>query len=197
MMNQVRTGEMIRALREQQQLTQLALAERLHISDKTVSKWERGCGAPDVSLLPQLAEALQIDVEVLLKGELPSNRQSSGNLCRARFYRCGQCGNLLFSTDGALSRCCGRRLAAMVPKAPDEDHMLNVTRDGEEWYITSSHPMEREHALTFLALVSGDTVLVRRLYPEWNVEVRLPYLPGASLLWCCTNHGLFCRRLKR
>ena len=55
-MNQVRTGEMIRALRQQQQLTQLALAERLHISDKTVSKWERGCGAPDVSLLPQLAE---------------------------------------------------------------------------------------------------------------------------------------------
>lgn len=196
-MNQVRTGEMIRALRQQQQLTQLALAERLHISDKTVSKWERGCGAPDVSLLPQLAEALQIDMEVLLKGELPSNRQSSGNLSRVRFYRCGQCGNLLFSTDGVLSRCCGRRLAALVPKAPDKDHMLDVTRDGEEWYITSSHPMEREHALTLLALVSGDTVLVRRLYPEWNVEVRLPYLPNASLLWCCTNHGLFWQRLKR
>lgn len=41
-MDQIKTGALIRRLRLEQGLTQLALAERLHISDKAVSKWERG-----------------------------------------------------------------------------------------------------------------------------------------------------------
>lgn len=44
-MDQIRTGSLIRRLRLEQGMTQLALAERLGVSDKAVSKWERGCGA--------------------------------------------------------------------------------------------------------------------------------------------------------
>ena len=43
-------GTMIQRLREQQNLTQKALAERLAVSDKTISKWETGRGLPDMSL---------------------------------------------------------------------------------------------------------------------------------------------------
>lgn len=46
-MDQIRTGSLIRRLRLEQGMTQLALAERLGVSDKAVSKWKRGCGAPD------------------------------------------------------------------------------------------------------------------------------------------------------
>ena len=51
-MDQVKTGKLIRSLRQQKSLTQLALAEMLGVSDKAVSKWERGCGAPDISPSP-------------------------------------------------------------------------------------------------------------------------------------------------
>ena len=56
-MNAQEIGTMIQRLREQQNLTQKALAERLAVSDKTISKWETGRGLPDMSLFQPLAEA--------------------------------------------------------------------------------------------------------------------------------------------
>lgn len=49
-------------------LTQQALADKLHITNKAVSKWETGEGLPDISLLVDLADALQISVDELLQG---------------------------------------------------------------------------------------------------------------------------------
>ena len=48
-------GALIRALRLEKGLTQRALAEKIGVGDKAVSKWERGMGCPDVTLLPALA----------------------------------------------------------------------------------------------------------------------------------------------
>ena len=69
-MDQIRTGELIRAMRLRKKLTQAALAERLGVSDKAVSKWERGCGAPDVSTLPLFASELGIDMENLIQNTI-------------------------------------------------------------------------------------------------------------------------------
>ena len=49
---------MIRRLRRELGLTQLQLAGRLGVSDKAVSKWERGLGSPEVSTLPRLSQVL-------------------------------------------------------------------------------------------------------------------------------------------
>lgn len=54
-MDQIKIGELIRLLRQKQGMTQLELAEKIGISDKAVSKWERGCGAPDLAVLPILS----------------------------------------------------------------------------------------------------------------------------------------------
>ena len=54
-MDQIKTGALIRTLRQKEGLTQQALADRLGVSDKAISKWERGCGAPELTLLPMLA----------------------------------------------------------------------------------------------------------------------------------------------
>ena len=51
------TGEVIRSLREKRRLTQRDLAQRLNVSDKTISKWETGRGLPDITLLEPLAGA--------------------------------------------------------------------------------------------------------------------------------------------
>lgn len=61
-MNQKKIGELIRAARREHGFTQQELAAQMHISDKTISKWECGLGCPDLSLLPQLSEILGLDL---------------------------------------------------------------------------------------------------------------------------------------
>lgn len=67
-MDPIKTGAVIRSQRQKNGMTQLELAGKLCVSDKTVSKWECGSGAPDISLLPALARALDVDVKALLYG---------------------------------------------------------------------------------------------------------------------------------
>ena len=59
-------GRFIAQRRKERNLTQRELAEKLHVTDKAVSKWERGAGCPDISLLEPLAEALELSVDQLL-----------------------------------------------------------------------------------------------------------------------------------
>lgn len=69
MLNQIKTGAFIAQMRKEQELTQKQLADKLNISDKTVSKWETGKGLPEVSLMMPLCETLRISVNELLSGE--------------------------------------------------------------------------------------------------------------------------------
>lgn len=68
-MNQIKTGKFIAEMRKDKELTQRQLADKLNISDKTVSKWETGKGRPEVSLMLPLCEILEISVNELLTGE--------------------------------------------------------------------------------------------------------------------------------
>lgn len=68
-MDQIKIGRFIAEERKQKKYTQRALADRLGISDKTISKWERGNGFPEVSLLLPLCDELKITVNELLSGE--------------------------------------------------------------------------------------------------------------------------------
>ena len=63
------TGENIAVLRKKMGLTQLQLAEKLNISDKTVSRWENGLGFPEVTQFPALAKILGVTVDFLMTGE--------------------------------------------------------------------------------------------------------------------------------
>ena len=65
-MNKERLGIFIAENRKALDMTQKDLAERLHITDKAVSKWERGLSYPDVTLLEPLAAALGLGVEELM-----------------------------------------------------------------------------------------------------------------------------------
>ncbi len=174
-MDQARTGALIRALRQNKQLTQRQLADAIGVSDKAVSKWERGCGAPDISLLPRLSQALGTSAEALLRGDLEENDLANGNMKRVRFCVCPHCGNLLLASDAADVTCCGQTLRPLTPQTPDAGHRLAAELSDGEWYLTSDHPMRREHYLSFAALVNEDTVVLRRLYPEWGAQTRLPY----------------------
>ena len=67
-MDAEKTGKFICEKRKAINLTQKELAEKLHITDKAVSKWERGLSFPDISILIPLAEILNISLYDLLKG---------------------------------------------------------------------------------------------------------------------------------
>ena len=67
-MDNIKIGKLIAKRRKQKGLTQSQLAEYLGVSNKTVSKWETGGGLPDISLLIDLADALSITIDDLLKG---------------------------------------------------------------------------------------------------------------------------------
>lgn len=68
-MDQIKTRKFIAQMRKERGLTQIQLADKLFISNKTISKWETGKGMPEVSLMLPLCEALGINVNELLTGE--------------------------------------------------------------------------------------------------------------------------------
>ena len=68
-MDQVKIGKFIAACRKEKGLTQASLAEKLGITDRAVSKWETGKSLPDASIMLELCELLEINVNELLTGE--------------------------------------------------------------------------------------------------------------------------------
>lgn len=193
-MDCAKVGALILQLRREMRLTQRQLAERLHISAKTVSKWERGQGCPDVSLLRELSGVLNVNIEKILAGELNANRPDGGNMKKLKFYVCPDCGNLLTATGEAEITCCGRRLFPLEPRPAEGEHRLHIEPVEDEWYITSPHEMSKAHHLRFVAYLRGDSLQLVRLYPEQDCALRLPRLRGGTLYFCCSRHGLWVQR---
>ena len=68
-MDAKKLGNFIADVRKGQQMTQAELAEKLHVTDKAVSKWERGLGFPDIKTIEPLAEALGVSVMEIMRAE--------------------------------------------------------------------------------------------------------------------------------
>ena len=190
-MNNVKIGKLIYNLRKEKNLTQVQLAERMNISDKTVSKWERGFGCPEVSLLPELSTILDVDLENLLSGELDRNEILGGSMKKLQFYICPACGNMVTAITDTNMSCCVKKMKALKPQKANENEKLTVETVENDFYITSDHPMERGHYIAFIALLTGDSILLKKQYPEWDLQVRIPVLAHGRLLWYCNKHGLF------
>ena len=82
-MNQIKIGKFIADCRRKVHLTQMQLAEKLGITDKAVSKWERGVAMPDTSIMLELCDILGISVNELLSGEkidMENNNQKNEQL---------------------------------------------------------------------------------------------------------------------
>ncbi|WP_312202136.1 helix-turn-helix domain-containing protein [Anaerospora hongkongensis] len=186
-----KTGKLIFNLRKEKAMTQKQLADVMNISDKAISKWERGLGCPDVSLLPELAQALGVNIEDILSGKIELNETVGGNMKKLKFFVCPQCNNLLTATGDANISCCGKKLEPLTAAKADENHMLTIEPMEDELFISSSHEMKKEHYLSFAAYVTGDRVSLIKQYPEWNMQFRLPKQGHGKLYFHCSKHGLF------
>lgn len=193
-MDQQRAGALLKKLRLEKGMTQRQLAEILSVSDKAVSKWERGAGMPDIATLPHIARALGADLQGILEGKDCVLQENGGNMNRIRFYVCPTCGNVMVMTGSAEVSCCGRRLEAMKQAACNEAHRLEVERMDGEWYIHFDHPMDKAHYVQFVAAVKYDRVMLVRLYPEQGGELRMPYMPRCTYYFGCSKDGLFTQK---
>lgn len=196
-MNQYVTGSMIRTLREQKRLTQAELAEKLFVSDKTVSKWENGKGYPDVSLLQPIAAVFGISVAELLSGRAVSNVNVSANMMRSKFYVCPVCGNVIHSMGEAALSCHGISLTPAQAERSDEQHKIFIEGVEDEYYARIEHEMTKTHYISFMAALSPDRLQFVKLYPEGNAEARFKMNNVKQIYFYCNRDGLFSIDVRR
>lgn len=194
-MNNYITGTAIRTLREKNKMTQQQLAEKLCVSDKTISKWETGKGLPDISLIEPLANTLKVSIPELLSGEQIINSNRSANLLKSNLYVCPICGNIIHSTGEAMISCCGVTLPPLEAEQDDDEHQISCEKIEDEYFISMDHPMTKEHYISFVAYCTGNRFEYVKLYPESNIEVRFFGRGHGMLYWYCNHHGLFKKRI--
>ena len=190
-MNQYVTGSMIKALRENKRLTQAELAELLHVSDKTVSKWENAKGYPDISLLEPIAQVFGISIAELLSGKAVSNVNISANMLRSHFYVCPVCGNAIHTMGEASISCHGILRTPAQAESPDEQHKVFIECIEDEYFVRIEHDMTKQHYISFMAALSSDRIQMVKLYPEGNAEARFQLRGVKQILFFCNQDGLF------
>lgn len=190
-MDNHKIGALILSLRKEKGLTQKQLADHMNISDRTISKWERGLGCPDISLLPSLSALLGVNIENILDGELSANEFIGGNMKKSYYFVCTTCQNIVLATGNMSVSCCGKKLEPLVAKKASDDEKMSVSEVDQEWYISSEHPMTKEHYISFIAFATGDQVQMIKQYPEWGVQTRIPKRKHGMLLWYDTQLGLY------
>ena len=190
-MNQYVTGAVIKELREKKQLTQAELAERLCVSDKTISKWETAKGYPDISLLEPLAKVFGVSITELISGNAVENINVSANMLRSKFYVCPVCGNLIHTMGEAVIHCHGVQLAPAQPEETDENHKISIEKMEDDYFIQIEHEMTKNHYISFVAAMTSDRIQMVKLYPEGNAEVRFPVRGIRKIYFYWNRDGLF------
>ena len=194
-MNNYITGSTIKKLREDKNMTQLQLAEKIGVTAKAVSKWETAKGLPDISLIEPLSQALGVSVMELMSGDTVINKNASSNMLLSKFYVCPVCGNIIHSTGAAVISCCGITLPFLEAEDIDSDHAITIENVEDEKFITINHEMSKKHFISFISYVTTDKVHFVKLYPEGNAETRIQFRGKGYLYIYCNRHGLMKKRV--
>lgn len=196
-MNTYITGAVIKRLRESKGITQAELADKIGVSSKAVSKWETAKGLPDITLIEPLAKALGVSVAELFSGEKTVNRNRNSNILKSKIYVCPLCGNVITAGGDAVISCCGIALPPLEAEECDEEHFVKTEKVEDEYFISISHDMTKEHYISFASYVTSDRIQTVKFYPEGNAEARFK-LTGRGVLYIyCNKHGLFKTDVKR
>ena len=189
------TAQSIKRLREEKKITQNELAEKLGVSNKTISKWETARGLPDITLIEPLASALGVSVIELINGEYRINKNVSCNVRKSKFYICPVCGNIIHATGSAVVSCCGIVLPEADSEEADISHEFEIIYIDSRYYIKANHPMTKEHYISFIAYVTDGRFEMKKLYPEGNAEADFLGRGHGFIFAYCNRHGLFRKRV--
>ena len=195
-MNNYITSKIIKELREQQNLTQLELANKINVSDKTISKWETGKGLPDISLIEPLSKVLKVSVIELMNGEYIINKNKSSNVLKSNFSVCPICGNIIYSMGENINSCCGINLPKLEAEEENDQHIIDYDIIENEYYISINHEMTKEHYISFIAYITNNRCEIQKLYPEQNAEARF-FNRGKGVIYIyCNKDGLIKKIIK-
>ena len=189
-MNTYITGATIKNLREAKGITQQQIADKIGVSSKAVSKWETAKGLPDITLIEPLAKSLGVSVMELMSGEAITNKNTSGNMLRAKFYVCPVCGNIIHATGDTVISCCGINLPPLEVEDTDDEHQIAIETVEDERFVYVNHEMTKTHFISFMAYVTSDRIYLVKLYPEGNAESRFQLRGRGYICIYCNKHGL-------
>ncbi|WP_295209876.1 hypothetical protein [Ruminococcus sp.] len=110
---------------------------------------------------------------------------------KIKFFVCDKCGSVFTATGAGEISCCGKKLSPLVPKEADAEHRLNVEKVEDEFYLTSAHPMTKDHYIAFIAQVNFYRVSLVKTYAEQSLGVRFPQTGDGYFCYYCTNDGFY------
>lgn len=168
------TSKIIKEKRKKKGLTQLQLANLLNVSDRTISKWERGVGLPDISILNELSKILQISIETLLEGSKDENKIKSINSLKSKLYYCNKCNNIIHSYIDIDVFCCGTKITSLILNKNNYKYPVNIGIIDNQVNINIKHPMKKDNYISFIFSTRFDKILITKLYPEQNLQINLP-----------------------
>ena len=133
-MNQIKIGRFIAECRKKANLTQMQLAEKLGITDKAISKWERGVAMPDTSIMLELCGILGISVNELLSGEMIDIEQKNEQLDELIFQmakneeryhkRLRHSAYVIVATSLAALICLMTLISLLIPRCGFQDFLI-------------------------------------------------------------------------
>ena len=177
-------------------MTQVELGNVLGVSDKTISKWERGKGLPDICMIEPLAKALNVSVIELMSGECIMNQNKAANMLKSNFFVCPICGNVIHTIGESVVSCCGIQLPILEANETSEYHDIHMERIENEIYITVHHEMTKEHYISFIAYLTKNKLEMVKLYPEQNAEARFMINGCGKIYIYCNQDGLYIKDFK-
>lgn len=137
-MDAEKIGRTISFLRKQAGMTQNELAQKLDVTDKAVSRWERGVGTPDISLLTKLASILDTDIEAVLEGNFTHKESECKGLLVMNYHE-GICADTFLYTKRivyfqlSFFLLAGVREICVRGRQKDVDFVHSELKDGEEY----------------------------------------------------------------
>lgn len=114
---------------------------------------------------------------------------------RVKFYTCKKCGDIIVSLDGKEMYCCGEKLDYSEPQEALGEDKLKIEKLDNELFISANHPDDKDNYINFVAYLRIDTMLIKRHYPEWDLDFRFPYLGQGKLIFNSTSKGIFVQRI--
>lgn len=191
-MNLMNIGFIIKQEREHRGWTQKELAERLMVSEKTISKWETKRGLPDISLLEPLAKTLGMTILELFQGEVIINQNRHANALKMKLYVCPICGNVVTALGEGSYSCCGNQLLAQEAEV---DSTISIEKMDNRWYVHLPHEMTKQSYISFIAYVTTNQLHLVKCYPEQEASAEFPILGHGIIYYYHNQNGLFMKRI--
>ncbi|MBR4791689.1 MAG: XRE family transcriptional regulator [Treponema sp.] len=179
-MDSVKVGNTIAFLRKQAGMTQNELAKKLNVTDKAVSRWERGIGTPDISLLTRLAAILDTDIEAVLEGNFTNEEPECKGLLVMNYPRNISANTFLYTKRVVYFQLsffllAGIREICLVGLQYDADFVKSELNDGQSLGIHLEYEIAKDK--------SDLSILERNFLRKFNNFYSVFVIDGLDFLY--------------